>query len=247
MTLRPTVLPAFQAITARLEGVKDFLYLDVLGLPTTEAGCLLKTVEQALPLDWRRPDGTRATHAEIAAEWHLINDHQELAGKVAEHALRVPRPNGAGPLRLSPEGMARLRQERLDATVRDFTRQFPAWGEWPAAAQLALLLSGWATGTRSPYPKRDAALLAQDFETAAAESAIRGNVPRSEVVKSLFLVAAQTRDPDALTLPWLAPPPESPTFTALDREALLADLSASLADSAEAQRIRDRDAHYREG
>lgn len=190
-----SVRDEFWRRTDGMEGRKSFLYLDRLGLPTTASGCLLKTAAQALSLRWLRPDGTPATRDEIAAEWALVNEHQELAGRVAELSLKVPRGTGAGPLRLTPASLESLNQERLDATVEDLTRRYPAWETWPPQACLALLLTVWATGTASPYPKRDAALARLDFKTAAEESAIAGNAPRSAVVKALFLEAAKAADP----------------------------------------------------
>jgi hypothetical protein len=243
MSLRPVVRAAFLAYTHPLEGTIASMYRCVSNKVTIALGVVVEPVEVAQRLAFFWPDGRPATREEIAAAWQVVKTTPGLDADGWPAAAKLT------PLRISPAEIERLTWERLDRDMlSELVKRFPAFPSWCASAQLAVVSLAWACGPDFAYPKLEAFLRAEDFVGASTECAINRppNPKRSAAQKALFLQAAAGGDPDALTLPWLAPPPESPTFTALDREALLADLSASLADSAEAQRIRDRDAHYRD-
>jgi hypothetical protein len=186
VSLWPSVIEAFPRATKRLEGDFPHLYLDVDGWVTIAWGVLADPLPLALPLPLMRADGTQATQADIALEWARIKGRKELAhlgaSEAGKHCL----------LHLTPAGVLAVVQGRLDATVADLCRRYPTLATWPADAQLALLLGAWATGTASPYPKRDAALARGDYLTAADECRIAGNAPRSQVLVALYIEAHES-------------------------------------------------------
>jgi hypothetical protein len=108
-------------------------------------------------------------------------------------------------LRLTDEAI----DEHMGATLDEFWGHlegyFPDIEEWPAAAQLGLLLMAWAMGPHVPkwhpngWPHFTAACVAQDWLKAAAESEISGARPaRNKEHRDLFLSAAVADDPEAL-------------------------------------------------
>lgn len=195
----PSVRSAFVAFSSPLEGRTDFLYADVRGLVTTAIGCLADPIELALAMPWVRADGSPATRAEVAADWHAVKDRPELA-RLGARAARAYTT-----VRLTDEGIERVVSGRLDATVTALVRRFPELPEWPAPAQLALLSLAWACGAAFAYPKLEACLRRRDFAGAADECAIRGNPKRSAAQRQLLLEAHQVADeggdPSALRLP----------------------------------------------
>lgn len=193
----PSVRAAFVPFSARYEGVVPHLYQDCIGLVTIAIGCLVDPLPLALALPLVRADGTPASRDEIAAEWRLIKSHTELAHKGAGAARKL------ATLRLTDEGVAQVVGARLDATVAALARRFPELPTWPADAELGTLSLAWACGAGFRYPKLDAALRRQDWTTAADESAIRDNPPRTAAQRALYLAAAESvaqgREPSELT------------------------------------------------
>jgi hypothetical protein len=182
----PSVLAAFPRITRQLEGDIPHLYLDVRGLVTIAWGVLVDPLTPMTYLPLVHADGRPATYPEIAVEWGVIKGTPDLAHLGASAARPLCE------LHLTPDGVRRVVQARLDATVADLCRRYPTLATWPADAQLALLLGAWATGTASPYPKRDAALARGDYLTAADECRIAGNAPRSQVLVALYIEAHES-------------------------------------------------------
>ena len=195
--LRPVVRAKFLAFTAPLEGVVRYFYLDVLGLVTVAYGCLVATEGAARCLPMVRRDGSPATSDEIAADWRRVKGRPDLARRGYRAAGLVAQ------LRLTPEGVERVTFDKLDATVEALARRFPAFADWPASAQLAVVSLAWACGPGFAFPRCEAALRAQDWAGAAAECAIRsvgnpGVIPRNRANRALLLGAAAGGDPDEL-------------------------------------------------
>jgi GH24 family phage-related lysozyme (muramidase) len=183
--MHQSVRDAFVPFTAPMEGVVRFLYLDVKGLVTTAIGNLVDPMEAALALPLMRPDGTRASREDIAAEWANVKARQDMRMRGGMAYAAVTR------LRLTDEGVRQVVAGKLAQMESYLARRFPEWEEWPADAQLATLSMAWACGPAFRFPRLEAALRAQDWITAANECRMdeRGNPglrPRNKANRTLY-------------------------------------------------------------
>jgi hypothetical protein len=200
--MRQIVKMAFATEVARYEGRTTWMYRDTHenGYITTGKGNLIDPVSLALDLPWLRADGELADEEEVLAEWGRV--------KAMPRGLRADRYRGPDGLRLSDEAVDDLVQRKLAEFWSVGLRYFPDAEEWPAPAQLGWLLMAWAMGPafteptakRKGWPKFKAACLALDWEMAAAECFIPGaRDVRNEEHRRLFLAAASSTDPEALS------------------------------------------------
>jgi len=203
--MRDSVRDAFVGFTAPLEGVVRWLYCDVKGLVSIGIGDLVDPIQLALNLPLVHPDGTPADRSEIAAEWLRIKNYPGAAR--GGHLL----VQNAAKLRLTDDGVRNLVASKLNANDAFLAHRFPAYGSWPADAQLGILSLAWACGPGFRFPKLQAALEALDFDTAAVEcfmpeeATISGLRPRNKADALLFRNAAAVMklglDPDTLYWP----------------------------------------------
>jgi GH24 family phage-related lysozyme (muramidase) len=199
--VKQAALEAFPEFTARLEGKVRWMYLDILGLVTTGLGCLIDPLSLAVDLPWKTKQGQAATRAEIVSEWTTVKEMTTLAKlghKIAERYTR---------LRLTEDGIAELAKRRLESNEDHFRKVWPAWDEFPADAQLAIMSMGWAMGawfTRT-FKTFVAAVSKQDWAAAQQHCHIRetgnaGIIPRNKLNKRLFLDAGNPPDPELVTM-----------------------------------------------
>lgn len=226
--MRQVVRDAFVAFTAPLEGVVPWLYCDVKGLVSIGIGNLVDPIQHAMTLPLVRPDGSRATGAEIAEEWHRVKNYPgaaHLGHRITEHVtkLRLTREGIDQVVGSKLQHMDRYLASRFLCTTHDDCRANPDLGracsygyeQWSADAQLATLSMAWACGPAFRFPKLEAALRAQDFLTASVEcfmpeeKTISGLRPRNKANRILYTNAAYSTNPDILYFPKaLSKPPE---------------------------------------
>lgn len=202
--MRLSVRRAFVDFTAPFEGVVSWLYADVKGLLTTGIGNLADPLPLALAMPWVHPDGKPATSIEIAREWQNVKNRPELAKLGHRVAARY------STIRLTPEGIEKVVSAKLNAMARYLVGRFLDFDVWPADAQLGVLSVAWACGPAFRFPKLQAALLEQDWSTAAYECRIDttgnpGVAPRNKANETLFRNASYVQrkglDPDVLYYP----------------------------------------------
>jgi len=113
------------------EGVIPYLYLDTVGLVTTGVGHLLSTSAYAEALPFNHPDGRLATCAEIHAEYAAVEalEPAKLPGYYAERTK----------LRLPDSAVAELQDRDLQVFAAALESRLPAFQNYPAPAQEALL------------------------------------------------------------------------------------------------------------
>ncbi len=189
--MRQAVRDVFFDFTAPLEGVVNWMYLDVKGLVTVGVGCLLDPMNPPYPPF--ELHGYKATPADIWEGWKAVKIRQDLA-RVGHRAFAA-----VCPLRLTDEGVRQLFDERLATLEGHLRNRFKSeWDRLPADAQLACLGMGWAMGGGFPhmFPRWSKALRAFDFETCALECEISthgnpGVIPRNECNLLLFESAAR--------------------------------------------------------
>jgi GH24 family phage-related lysozyme (muramidase) len=197
--MRAAVRPAFTAHVERYEGRTTWMYLDTKGLVTVGVGNLVDPVSLALELPWLRGEGGPASCAEVEAEWERVKAMRE--GMVAGRYR-----TGAG-LHLAEEAVDELVARKLEEFWGHLVRYFPGAPDWPADAQLGLLLHAWAVGPHAyrrakGWPKLSAALDSRDWAMAAEECVIPGaRASRNEAHQRCFTNAAAGADPEVLFYP----------------------------------------------
>jgi GH24 family phage-related lysozyme (muramidase) len=192
--MHDSVWNAYRAFTAQFEGVTPFMYTDTKGYVTTGIGNLIENLKTHEPspdtftLGWRRPDGSLASHEEIAEAWHAVKAAWSKVQSVASKALTT--------LRLDREAIDRLLAAKVKEHEAYLRTKYPGYDHWPADAQLGLLSMSWAMGPGFDFPKFTAAVNRSrpDFKAAAAASTIHdpGNPirGRNAANRQLFLNAA---------------------------------------------------------
>lgn len=208
----PSVKAAWHSFSEPFEGRVHSLYVDVLGLVTTGVGNLVDPVHQAIGLPWKRPDGTLASETEIREQWQRVkNDSQRLKKLHWKYAAELTT------IRLTDEDIDELVASKLASNQRELTKWFPAFADFPADAQLAILSMAWAVGPAfaQKFPNFTRAANAGRWWECAEYGKIReygadgtfnaGVVPRNKANKLCFQnaanVMAQHADPAVLHWP----------------------------------------------
>jgi GH24 family phage-related lysozyme (muramidase) len=189
--MKPSVAQKYTEFTTKFEGKLPYMYLDVKELVTTGIGNLIDPIGAALSLPWKRPDGSRATQAEISDAWHRVKSRTDLAQRGGGAF------SGITTIRLDNDGIREVVNRKLLENEQVLRTRFPSYDNWPADAQMGLLSMAWALGPNFHFPKFEAAVnqLLPDFKTAAIEGHMNttgnpGLVPRNEANALLFTNAA---------------------------------------------------------
>ena len=183
-----------------------FMYLDIRKLVTVAVGNLLPTPESAAVLPFRHVDGTRATPADIVAEYHHVAAQVHMAPHGGGHFRSVTK------LRLSETAIDELVFAKLAAVSAQLRARFSGFERFCSDAQAGLCSMTWAMGDGrfADFPKFCAAIHARDFVTASRECHIEsrdngGVEPRNRANRILFLNAARVYadelEPEALYFP----------------------------------------------
>lgn len=195
--MRDSVRTAFPGAVVQHEGRCGYMYLDTRGLVTTGIGNLIDPVSLAFELPWLHPDDSPASHADIEREWKRVNAMR--SGMVAG------RYRGPGSLHLADDAVDALVASKRDQFWDTLTGYFPGAPDWPADAQMGLLLHAWAVGPhayRRHWPKMSAALDACDWATVAEQCVMpKARASRNAAHQLCFNNAAAGGDPDTLYYP----------------------------------------------
>ena len=205
-----SVIDIFPSFSRTYEGYVLSPYLDVKGLVTVGVGNLIDPVSAALALPWKLPDGSRATPDVIRAQWSALKARQDMA----HHSVQVQA--ALTTIRLTPADVDALVLSKLSENA-DFisAHYFPAFGTYPADAQLGIMSMAWAVGAGFPlkFPHFKSAVLAGDWTTARDECAIQdaanpGVIPRNAANRVCFgnaqIVVSCGLAPDILRWPNVA-------------------------------------------
>lgn len=205
--MRAAVRDGWRAFNAPLEGdgVPHF-YLDNAkpeAWVTIWLGNKVDPIADALRLPMVRPDGSRASQAEIAEAWHTVKARQDMKAAGGGWFARLTT------LRLPEAAGVRLVNAQLDADEAVLRARFAEWGTWPADAQMALHSWAWGVGVHSAYPRMNAALAAGDFLAASEEIAmhpfegtiVHRNAHNRTLLRNAARVVATDRCPDTLYWP----------------------------------------------
>jgi GH24 family phage-related lysozyme (muramidase) len=232
--MNPNVRDAFLTFSKPFEGRVPFMYLDINGQVTTGIGNLIDTIPEAqrLPFVHKSDTTTAASRDEIAAEWRMVKERQDLATA----SDRLKQLGQLTQLRLTDDSIDQMVLDKLDTneTLLKQISELADLENWPADAQLGLFSLAWAVGTGGIRRFRDfrAACAARDWNAAATASHINetgnpGVHPRNVAQQLLFSNAAQVDqqgiDPSVLYYPQdlsaspsFVPPVSAPVITMLD-------------------------------
>ncbi len=144
--MRPAVVVAWRAFSVPLESLVHHMYLDILGLVTTGVGNLVDPVQAAIPLPWRRSDGSLATKDEVVRQWTTLKENPDLAKRHYRFAKELLDLRYGHALLLTDDDIDVLVSQKLESNERELRKHFPLYDEWPADAQLALHSMAWAMG-----------------------------------------------------------------------------------------------------
>lgn len=187
-----------------IESVVPHMYLDVLELVTTGMGNLIRTVESALALPWRRADGSLASAAEVRAQHAALRAHGGLARRHYRYASDYLETRFGHALTLDDDAISELCVHKLQSNVEWIAeRHFPELGEWPADAQLACLSMAWAMGPDWPrkFPTCKGLLIGRNFRAAGTIAGPRapcdisstgnpGVIPRNQLNRAHYIEAS---------------------------------------------------------
>lgn len=172
--MHAAVRAAWVDYNKNLEGVIDGPYADIDNWVTTGMGNKIDPVHDALGLPWYLlPSGRLATNDEIIAAWGAVKHDPKCAKLGWRYALSLPANN----IRLHPDAVDALIDERLSVNDLMLKKKFPQFEEWPADAQLAAHSMVWAMGFGAlvnKFPKCCRALSAMKFAVAASECRMTG-------------------------------------------------------------------------
>lgn len=191
--MHASVRNTFSSWVEGFEGYVPHMYLDIKFLVTVGRGNLIDPMSLAtgLPFQRKGAPGSRATPAEIQAEWIRVKAAKTLASKGARHFASMTK------LELGKQAIDDLVKRRLDAIAADLKKRshYLAFDAWPADAQLGALGMAWGLGSgglASKFPTFSKACAGEDFDTAAEECRISdpGIERRNAAHKLLFENAA---------------------------------------------------------
>ncbi len=232
----------YHGFSADLEGRVPVMYCDVFGYITTGVGNLINTLAQALALPWLLADGTKASPADIKADFDLCRANATAWAKL-KWTVYAPKLR----CHLSEDAIDDLVKRQLAANETTYRKRWPKYDEFSADAKIAIHSMGWAVGAGFyvKFGNLAKCIDAEDWAGAAASCKIRdgldtpqksddnlGIVPRNKRNKLLFanaqIVKERGLDPSVLYWPGSAkddtPLPTIPPTRAIDA---VADLKAA--------------------
>ena len=87
--MQSAVRSAWRRFNEQLEGLTNWMYLDIKGLVTTGMGNLIDPIEAALRLTWHGADGSTAAPDVVRHEWSRIKTNLAFAHLGASAARRA--------------------------------------------------------------------------------------------------------------------------------------------------------------
>lgn len=204
-----------------LEGIVNFMYLDVEGLVTTGMGNLIDTSKRSLVpptesereashelaarISWLDDREVGASFDSIAKEWNQVKKRTDLAPKGGGH-FAPP----VTTLHITDDEVSRIVAEKLDQNESHLVNRppFADFDNWPADAQLALHSMAWALGPGFNFPKFQDHVAVRNWEGAAAECVFGPhigtinlrNALNQECFRNATRVDAEGLDPSVLLI-----------------------------------------------
>lgn len=183
----PSVRAEFVDFSISCEGDMPVLYSDIKGIPTAAIGNAFESVEDMLAWPWVHVggsmDGAPALPGAVRAEYQAVvalgAQFLAQAKELGVEAAKVFPPNSywinRATIKLLPATINTLVLSKFDQFEAILTKNFfPAFGAWPADAQLATMSMAWALGPWFPqkWPLFHSDVLLRNWADAAAQSHI---------------------------------------------------------------------------
>jgi len=150
----------------KFEGNIPWMYLDIKGFVTAGCGTLIRALSDALKLGFLDADGNPSRPDAIAKDFLRVRNMAK--GRTAAYYKVDSSPC------LPQTVIDQLISDKLDEFDRGLQMAIPELTSYPAGVHAALLLMTYAIGVAGflKYTILRSALLAHDWEVAAAESGI---------------------------------------------------------------------------
>jgi len=193
--MKQSLFDSWNGWTDRLEGHVSFMYLDTHAPPlvTVGRGNLIDPVTLACALAFVHADGTPASIKDIRQEWNSVKAMVQLSKFGGQAFGRYTT------LRLPDDAIDELCTKRLLENEDLVRRQFPEWDTFPAYAQRGLMSMAWARGPNgfhAAYPLFSAAVMKQDWATAAGQCAMHGCSQERNLETTRSFMLACEGDPE---------------------------------------------------
>lgn len=171
------------------EGSVDYIYRDSKGFATVGVGHLIKNVIEAQTLAFYTSKGTKATTAEIKADYDAVM--KQPANRLASFYKRFTS------LKMKKADIDKLTDKHIDSFYKELKQIYTDFDKFPASAKYALfdiIFNVGMTDLKNNWPNMNAAIKAKDWAKAAANSNRKPPVSaaRNTYVKDLFIKASKT-------------------------------------------------------
>lgn len=172
--------------TALFESFIPHFYLDTKNRVTVGCGEMIPSSGDAESLTLYRQDGSDADDGEKSSSWTTVSTAAKNKPATWYGKLTT--------IRMKASDADVMLKASLTQAAKDLLKRFPSLDQFPEQAQDALLDMMFNIGVtkfnKTAWPSLFAAVGAQDWKTAAAQSN-RTDVPldRNEAIKALFLEA----------------------------------------------------------
>ena len=156
-----------EELKARLrehEGVVPHLYLDTLGLVTCGVGHMIPNANAMAGIPMVLSSGDASSLADKVTEWYRVK-HLEPARLPAYYAANAT-------LRMTPEAIAALQDEDVEAFQQGLRSLLPGFDQFPETAQEALLDMAFQLGAKGlidKFPHLVTSVKAHDWRTCALQ------------------------------------------------------------------------------
>ena len=170
------------------EGKVNHMYLDSKGYVTVGVGHLLESVAAAQALKFVQQEGSAASAAQIATDFESVK--AQAPNRVASYYKKYTQ------LTLAQADIESLTDEHIESFYTELKQLYPEFDSYPVVAQLALfdmIFNLGMTTLKRGFPSFNRAVLARDWQKAAAESHRKAPISeaRNQYVHDLLVQAAQ--------------------------------------------------------
>lgn len=166
------VRPVLRRFLAEFEGNLNYMYADSKRLITTGIGNLINSIPAAQALHWTLGENSSqgANLQQVSDAWNEVSAHRNDV--IPQNMPRWGYFRQFTSIRLPPWEIERLFNSEVDRFARELTAIFPSFGDYPADAQLGMLVHAWALGTgtlNTRWPSYTDACQNRDWEVASRE------------------------------------------------------------------------------
>ena len=172
------------------EGFVEHIYRDSKGFATVAVGHMMPDVKAAQQLTFYTKQGSKATAAEIKADYDVVM--KQPANRLAAYYKRFT------VLTMKRADADHLTDKHIDSFYKELKLIYTDFDKFPSEAKLALIdiiFNVGMTNLKNKWPTMNAAIKAKDWAKAAANSNRKAPISgaRNKYVKDLFIKASKAK------------------------------------------------------